>query len=431
MSTVKGDPLGGNIPIGEGISVLGSYRLLITLVNPYTLDEMEFIDNDCFDFLVLDEVAGLRLPMVRIGFKVYDYSVLSFLNQGNIIRVYVTSLEMNQDGSTKEEIGIHSTFVIIKPEIKSDANSKSILITGLYNNTEYINKRSARTFENMSSRHAMYWIASQNFTPDFGEDTEEPNDKQNWVQSNRSDKDFIKHLFIHSNYENSFPVIGITTDGTFRHRNFRYLVTQTTPIYKFLFSDSEQASNPELDTTKPLEIVHNGDIADVSNAGLMNLWRGSGVQIPVINMDSGGNVITYEGYIEAGMLSGNTFANRRRGSSPSILGISYGSENIYDGFYESKSRNLLGLSMYSSQVTALTYKWKLLPIKILDHIFFEEPDSPVTDGVTNNPLSPLSSGTSSGRYLISRVTRKITRKGILTRVEICRESPAEQLGDLS
>lgn len=433
--TKKADIFGSNIPVGDGISILGSHRLVVSLINSNdpTDERGDFIDNDCFDFLVLDEEAGLRLPLVKIGFRLYNYDILKYLNQGNILRIFITSFVMNSDGSTEEEVGVSSDFILLKPKVLTESNMKIVTLVGIYDAVGFVDDRFSRTFKKMTSKDAFFWVASQYFDTDFDFDKEPyPSDEQNWIQSNQSDKDFMKHLFIYSNYEGSFPITGITINGKFRYRDFKNYVTQNIPKYNFIFSETEVNEETMGDPNpknKPNEIIHNGDIVDISNAGMLNLWRGAGSIVPVLDMDSGGPPVLYESSVDMGLLTGNATGNRNIRATPAYLDTEYDNDNTYDGFPESKSRNVSGAVVYSSQVLSFTFRWKLHPLQVLDFVTLEESDSPWSADGRNDPKNALASVTSSGKYVISRVTRKITKK-ILTRIEVCRESPMEQYGAL-
>lgn len=417
------DPSGANVPVGDGISIMGSHRLVVSLVDSAdpAITYNDFLDNDCFDFLVLDERAGFRLPMIKLGFRIYDYSILSYLNQGNTLVIYVTSSRLDVDGTLVEDVGVLANYLLLKPKITSDGNMKNVVLTGVLNKIGFVDNRHTRVFENMPSTDAFFWIACQYFGTDFGDNPNIPNDTQNWVQSNMSDKDFMKHLFTHTNYEGSFPIVGITINGVFRHRDFRYHVIDTDPVFRFTYADTVPTPVPP----DPIEIVHNGDIIDVSNAGMINLWRGAGAVIPVIDAVTGGIPVNHQSSADVGLLTGLTVSNRRIAASPALLSIEYDGGNTYDGFIEAKSRNISGAAMYSSQILSFTYKWKFHPIQVLDFVIVED----VEGQELGASVPTLPSMTASGKYVVSRVTRKIS-KHITTRIEVCRDCPMEQIGAL-
>ena len=119
-----------SIPVGDGIAVKGQFRLVVSLVNPATGEERgDFIESDAFDFLTVDEKAGaMRLPMVKLRFKLIDYDALSYINQGNILRVFITS-ESHREGQWEEEDGLLADFSLLKPEISSDGNIKKVTLS--------------------------------------------------------------------------------------------------------------------------------------------------------------------------------------------------------------------------------------------------------------------------------------------------------------
>lgn len=413
-------------PVGKGISVYGQFRIFASVLNSTTREEKGgFLETDTFHFLTVDERAGFRLPMMRLGFSMYDYSLLKYLNQGNILRIEATSQEI-KDKETNEPIGIAGDFLLLKPEVTSDGNIKNVVLTGVLNTMGFLDDRHSRTFRSANSKQVFQWVADDYFLTDMDDGTD-PDDRQNWIQSNLSDKDFFKHLFMYSNYPDSFPIIGITSNGKFRHRNFKSHVSNKEPLWDISFSPKSAGDGKNL-------ILHNGNVQDVSNAGVMNLWRGAGVVVPTYNLDAGGYPTPLESTMLPGLLSGMSRANIRAGATPTILPSEYLSENMHVASIESKTRNVSGATLYSSQIIRVNTAPSppnYVPVEVLDVVNFREAGPMYDAGDEGGKSNPeLSNATTNGKYVVSRVTRHLTITGLDTGFELCREAPSEQLGGL-
>jgi hypothetical protein len=291
----------------------------------------------------------------------------------------------------------------------------------------------------MTSKEVFQEICSKYFVVEFSDDNSDaediPNDRQNWIKCG-TEQDFLNHVYIHSNYEGSFPVIGITTSGKFKHRNFKKHVSREIP-YKYRISSSHQ----EVDDNIP-ELIHDGNVTNSSNALLLNMWRGSGSILPVYNLDLGPIPIPYESSIELGMLVKKKYANISFDKVPSLLPPVFDSDNTYSDFYISKIRNLTGVSMYSSENVEFSFKGTSVPLEVLDVVMIiegsglrrdnvsesiEDTDSVVSGGSTN-PSSALED--LSGLYIVTKITKIFTLGFCKTLVEACREFHPNQIGSL-
>jgi hypothetical protein len=412
-----------NTEISSGIGIGGQFGLDISLKNNVTGEVFNnFISLEAFDYLVTDEYAGLVLPMMKIRFKVADYSLIPYINQGNSLIVTLSGPDYDSP--------VTLNFQLLRPVISSDGNLKLIDTTAILNVPEFTQNIRVRTFKNMTSMEAMYAVTSVFLEPDFGR--VQPNDKQSWIQSGVSDIDFCLHLVKHSNFKNSFPIVAITSDGKFRHRDFYSHVRNKVTQWWFIPNESDQPPKNGQGgfQNEPTKVIHGGNIKETSDAGILNRWRGNGSIIPVYRMDVGGPPIPVEGSVFPGMLTGLPFVNRNVASESNILPVEYESDSTYLGFAESKSRNVTGSALYSSQKVKVTISADLLPIQLLDLVYLEEPGPAWVKGSENFPDAGLNNPTSSGFYIITRISRKISLGGIETVVELCRESQAEQFGAL-
>ncbi len=446
MAEVKRNP--EDLDFGSGITIDDQFKIKCSIVNKKTDQKItDFFDVETFNYLKIDEVCGCRLPMISLSFFAVTTGVFKFLNQGNILRVYVTTLKKSTDGSEEsvEEEGILQDFSMLEPSVETSGNIKNVTITGIMDKIDFIYKRNNEIFKNKTSREVFEEIAGRYFELDFPEvkDNEDPNsiqpnDRQNWIRVG-TEVNFLKEdVYLHTNYENSFPVVGITCSGKFRYRNFLKYVTEGEPGYKYRFVSSFQ-DKTEYDGDI-VEIVHAGDVVDVSNAFLLNIWRGNGVIIPVYDMDISIVPIPYESKVQMGLITGETYSNINFDMSPTPLPPAFQSDNVYPEYYASKTRNISGFSMYSSQKIRFSFDKSYVPIEVLDLIMMVNETTMKGDEFDPNVATDSSEDLkedkgevdmiSSGRYMVSRVLRHFSIGSVKTIIECCREFHPNQVGNL-
>lgn len=445
MAEIRNNP--EDFDFGYGITIDDQFKIKCAIVNKKTGQKIiDFFNVETFNYLKIDEVSGCRLPMVSLSFTAITSGIFKFLNQGNILRVYVTVIKTALDGSREqiEEEGILQDFSMMEPSIETTGNLKNIIITGIMDKVDFIYKRQNEIFKDKTSKEVFEEIASRHFNLDFPEIKEsedpvsiQPNDRQNWIRVS-TETYFLKDVYLHTNYENSFPIIGITSRGNFRYRNFLKYVTEGEPGYKYRFVSSFQDAT-EYDSNI-VEIVHSGDISDVSNAFLLNLWRGSGVIIPVYDMDIGIVPVPYESRVQLGLITGETYSNVNFDMNPTSLPPMYQSDNVYPEYYSSKSRNVSGLSMYSSQKIRFSFDKTFIPIEVLDLVMMVNETLMKEEVFDNNIQDDKSSDNNedksevdmitSGRYIVTRVLRHFSIGSVKTILECCREFHPNQVGNL-
>ena len=444
---------------GNGITIEDQFALRCAIVNEKTGKKIvDFFDVQTFDGIVFDEVAGGRLPMVRLSFTAVSDGVFKFLNQGNILKVSISSLAKNNaDEENQLSKDLLQDFEISSLSIKTKGNLKVVDIVGVLNKLSFLKDNRVKIHKSKDSRRVIKDIVSDYFETDFpetdnldDEETKPPEDSQNWVQVD-TDENFIQHVLLHTNYPNSFPIVAVSSFGKYRYRNFLPYVSSSEIPYKYRFVSSFQPMN-NFDDEIP-EITHAGDILDISNAYMLNLWRSCGVVLPVYDMDMSVHAIPYEGRVELGALTGKKYSNVHIDTKPINMPPAYQSDNVYPEFYAAKSRNLMGFSMYSSQKLKFSFRKSFIPIEVLDLIFMVNETSMnednTSDDVANEDAQNKGSSSSntgsegipprdphtidnvtSGRYIISRLTRNFTIGGVSTTIECCREFHPEQLGNL-
>lgn len=456
---------------GTGIYVEGLFGVKCSIVNKNTGEVFkDFFDLEGFKYISFDEVSGVDLPMVELKFTCYKEEISRYINQGNVLRVYAVSVaNFEKDSLPSDNIGILQDYNMIDPKIETKANLKEITITGILDALQYVHGSVCKIYKNKNSKQVFEEAAGNFFELDFSdeiivsEDTststndiesfiyEDPKDVQNWIQGS-SYLQFFLDLYMFTNYEDSFPVIGISANafrkGKFKHRDFKQYVYRNSYKYKFVpFGyglTSEEKSNGVV------LIKHAGDITEKSVSGLMNLWRSCGNVIPVYNMDYGGRPTNFENSVTPGMLSGASFLNVNRSLKPVMMNPVYINSNMYGEAYSSKSRNMAALSLYSSQKITFSFADLFIPIEILDLIYVVDDTSMVSEessldsdsryagSSTNNFVPDVNDTTTftkidrniTGRYIVTRVSRVLAFGGARTLIEACRECSPEMIGNL-
>ena len=404
----------------DGLSVNGQYyvRISIVSIDQTTKAEVreykDFIDTDCFGELVIDEQGRNYLPVMKIAFKLYEYGVLPYLNQGNKVRIVL---------GRNAETARTSDFIILGTDVRSEGRmAKQVILSCMFDCFPYLRENRVHIYPNMSSIGVLKEVFSRSgypFSLDFGDSS--PSDVQNWIQPGLTDRAFVNQVQVHCNYPDSFMAFGITSSGVVRVRDFTSHVGGGGYDWRFVLkpSDSEK------------DIVYEGDLQDVSEPGAMNLWKAGGSRILVYDMESGSLPLEQSSFMDPGLLSLSKSWNLRLGSASKVADVEYHGSNTFGDSEVAVSRNMQGLSAYSAQKVTLSFELGYRDVQVLDVVYVVDPDSLYKKNEETNRGSrqlSLQSANLSGRYLVSKVTRGINDRIFYTAVELCRESPGEIIG---
>jgi len=321
-----------------------------------------------------------------------DTSILRYLNEGNPLE-----MAMGEDDIAMTNIN----FRILNKQISKISQHKYLIrLTGLYDDMSYYTDCRINITDKVSGIEAIIDTAENH----FGIDTNvtKSQDQQYWVQSNVSNKMFINQVWMHSWLVNSFPAIGITSDGIFVIRDVKKLIKKLTTedyAWKFISTDS----------TKPDELTFDQYKVE-SNTGFINLWVGYEREKEVLNLDTG-----VEGVITPSlntMLSLSTDLDRMAdiGTRASEFGVV--NENVHPKYWVAYQQNLSYLSIFGSTKIVLQFTGKYANIRVLDLVLLRDMDLELKQ----------SEEYYSGAYLVTRVTRILENKNFITMIHLNRES---------
>jgi hypothetical protein len=394
----------------SGISIADNFYFRIAVVNKNDPDDvqLDFIETDRFIGLSITEECRNMVPSFQMAFLAYDYSIIPYFNEGNSIEIMA--------GSDNENF-LHCFFTITSSKILPHSTGvKRIDIYGLNNSVGYFRDQRARITQETTSVEALRSVVSKHFKVDFG--NTQSSDSQCWIQSGVADKVFAHHLITHMELP-SFPVVGITTDGTFFLRDLKDHVKNGRYDWRFTYSSADQDN----------DILYEPNSVNTSNPGLMNFIGATGTIIPVYNTDLGGPPIPYESSTNPGLLSSSRRANRVSGSKPAIVSPKYKNNNTYDNFWTSKSRNRQGWSMYSTDHICFSSRMPLRKVHVGQVAFLEDP------GPLYSPTETMSAeGTyepTSGYYIITKINRSVANSTFITLYQLSRETKSKMEGMLS
>jgi len=352
----------------------------------------DFIQEADLQLFKVVEDAGNILPSFEFVFTLEDTSILRYLNEGNPLE-----MAMGEDDIAMTNIN----FRILNKQISKISQHKYLIrLTGLYDDMSYYTDCRINITDKVSGIEAIIDTAENH----FGIDTNvtKSQDQQYWVQSNVSNKMFINQVWMHSWLVNSFPAIGITSDGIFVIRDVKKLIKKLTTedyAWKFISTDS----------TKPDELTFDQYKVE-SNTGFINLWVGYEREKEVLNLDTG-----VEGVITPSlntMLSLSTDLDRMAdiGTRASEFGVV--NENVHPKYWVAYQQNLSYLSIFGSTKIVLQFTGKYANIRVLDLVLLRDMDLELKQ----------SEEYYSGAYLVTRVTRILENKNFITMIHLNRES---------
>lgn len=357
----------------------------------------DFITNETIDHFIVTEEAGNSLPAWKIAFKTKDPELPLVFNEGNDFKIsFGTHLDDLKDVQ----------LVITKRKITRQGISLFFIeALGLYSGLSYITSPVKSISSKKSGVEVMISKASSHFKVESNVTASQ--DSQYWIQPNTTDKAFVDQLWLHSYLANSFLGTSITFDGKFLVKDIKKAIGED---YKFRFVHTVKEEK---------DIIYTGDYELISETGFINSWVGYGKEKLIHKLEDG-TKSTHLETIEP-LLALTKKLTRRADieKRSSLIGVH--NENTHDKYWQAALRNVMGMSIFSSERNTLSFDGMLNDIHPLDVVMFKD------TGLGNDQQS---AEFHSGLYLVGAVGRSLNGKNIATTVDLYRESFNSVEGEL-
>lgn len=370
------------------ISVAGQYYLQFDIAS-----KTDFIDQANFIGFDLIEEAGNVLPTFQFSFYTNDASIPSLLQEGNDLKI--TFGKSNEDAMA-------TSLVVTKLQMSvGGVNMKMISCVGFLSSLAYINSGVINITPEQSGVEAIIAAASQHFIMSKDNNITASDDVQRWIQPNESAKSFISKVWMHCDLPNSFPAIGISSDGQFIIKD---MVKDIGTAAKYNFTN-----NPIPNTT---DIGYLGNPQISVNTGFINSWVGYDKQRLVYDINAGTDE-TITTTVES-IISLTSVLSKRTGVTGRFDSIGAISGNTHANYWSSFQRNLTYLAAFGNLTVMIKIPNLMFPVKVLDKVMLRDTDAATAGRISND--------FNSGVYYVSKVARNIVSKSIITTVFLCRES---------
>lgn len=373
---------------------------MIGVENQYSLsfsigDQIDFIaENELFNFALIED-AGNTLPTFQLSFITPNEKILAYLHEGNDLKVSFGRTNSSAIDSLLTPTKVESNRV--------GENRRQITIAGIYSSLAYLGNSNLFISDKLSAIEVLISVVSKYFKVESN--IEKSLDKQHWVQPNQSDRAFVNTLWLRADLGDSFPAVGVTSDGRFIIKD---VLKSLNEDYKWRFTTAP--------TDLKRDILYDTDPVFSFDTGLVNNWVGYSREKLVYDLESGSTSFVKE-------VAENTLSNvkelvKRKGIEKRFAAIGVTNNNVHDNYWVSYQKNLTNLASFGGMKLTLSFSGEFKPIAVLDRVSYSEDSiSPSSTGL------PGAAEYHSGEYLVSKVSRSITNRQLTTLVQLVREAP--------
>ena len=383
------------------LGVKGQYKFQFSIG-----DLKDFIAESNFVSFKLEEKAGNLLPIFELSFKFTDDSIISRLNEGNVLKV-----TFGRDFGDRDDMR-NAELLITKVEYYRLATSIYLAsCKGILNAIDYVTDRRLRITDSLSSYEAISLVASDHFVVESNRSSVE--DAMNWIQPNITDKKFVDQMWERSYVADTFPAIAITAEKKFLIKDLRLLSSQSS------LEDNLAWRFTTFDIQNTGTILVDEPPIYMEQSGFINNLFGYGKRQIVNNLEEGTftslAVEPEEPFLSQGKLLRSANADLRQTQH------ALNSENVHANFQEAKLQNVINLGVFGSVVVSLKFSGIYKPVNLLDVVQLRDD--------TTVPSRVFSSEYFSGLYIVTGVTRALISKSLITFVELSRESLSAGRGE--
>lgn len=357
------------------------------------------LPSDLITFQIIEE-AGNLLPVFKLAFDTNREEVFQYFHEDNKIDLSFGVSSQNLMYSTLRISHVHSA--------KIGSEKRRFLIKGFYHTIEYHSNTKISTIGPKNGEEAMTEVALRTFNH-VSKQTSNCQGSMNWIQTDISDRSFVNQIWMHSYYKDSFPMVGISTDGTFILKDMKTLASKE-PDWRFL---PTPYTGDKIDAEDPLgkSIIYDGDYSFQTYTGFMNSYQGVGRNRLVHNTEKGFRAVIAETVTPSLSLLDKIPIYEKLERRFDKVG--FWNDNVDVFYIQAELRNAMSLAIFSSVKLVLSFMNQFKPIRLLDLALFRD-ISVINKG--------LSEELHSGHYVVTKVVRTLSKTSFLTIVEMSREA---------
>lgn len=362
-------------------------------------DREDFIDTEDLLSFKLCEAAGNVLPTFEMAFTTLDEKLLGLFHESNDIEV-----SFGRDRDSLTDIKLVPMRMVPS---RVGANKHMLVANGFYSALGYLNTDRVFISNKLSGIEVIKQVASKYFSTSGVFNVDKGVDSMNWIQSAMPDRNFVNQMWMHSNLPNSFPAVGISSDGKFILKDIKVELAKD---YRWRFT-------PKTVDAKR-DIFYDGDATLDINTGFINNWVGYTREKTLYNLEAGDESILSN--ITKPIMSLTKEITKRVDIEKRYAQAGIQSDNVHPEYWSSYLRNLSSLATLAAVKNTVSFSDYYKPIRVLDLVMFKE-DS------TENPLE--ASEYKSGLHFVTKVARQLQNSKLTTIVELSRESMNSQKGE--
>jgi hypothetical protein len=354
----------------------------------------DFIDqDDLFDFTIIEQ-AGNIPPVFSIFFQTLDDEIPQYINEGIELKVTL--------GRSLNELEKYS-LVFQNAEHNKSGNRHLIKATGCINSLKYFDTKVFIT-DKINGATALEVVGGKHFIMDNQLD-KTSSDKMYYRQYNISHKRFVNDIWLSTFIPDSFPLVGITSEGKMLLRDMKKIINN---VKWDLFNQNK----------KDAFISIAPDYNIVSRKGFFNTYAGVGREKFLYNQDDAIGILQSEEVKSFIALTNKISVNADREKKSFENGVI--NENVHQNYWRSYLRNITSLANYSSIQLNFNFQNIFKPIHIYDVVYHKEI---ATD-------DKKASEYATGNYVVTKVVKRLQQESYITLVEASREAFNQSKGNL-
>lgn len=404
---------------GNFAGVQGYYSLQIN-VN----DKLWELDASSLLRFLYEEEAGNVGAVCEFDFVTQDASIISYLNEGNEVKVTIGGYEYlvgdtkpNVENILKKQV---LNITVVELEVKYDSYPYiQVFCSGIIGNYDYHVKHRKQIIKQKNSIDAIKSVLESNggFTKIDNTVSLVSKDVQNWIQYSITDRDFISDIWLHSDFGDNVLLMGVNSQGQFVLRDAKSLLIQLADKqYKYTFSNAGSKQDGSAKGMVQYDSILYTQSASVSN----NSYTYNREKL-VYDLENGTESLQNPD-IKSSWISSNNKLNRKDTITKLSTHCGMVNANVHANWNKSYNYNVGRILSFGSSQLVLAFNGKFLDdLQILD---------PVNVTINQMTGSQMTTDYESGGYIVSKICRCVMNRQFTTTVTCCRESISNLKGKL-